>query len=224
MPNKLKLLDLTGNYLSDLKNLKKKPLLNLEHLGLAYNWIENIHNCFDFNNWLSLTSIDLSFNQFTDLIQLTQSLLGLKKLKILQLYGNPVFLLPGYRGFVINSFEGIFFFRNLQYFLKFNINILENDIKLFALDDRAVNREERINFQDFKLYADSINKEALIQIEFKHIKNLNAREQTEIDELAPEAVISKYLIKILTIEDTKSTDENDFTNHKLHSMSKMSFK
>jgi hypothetical protein len=111
-----------------------------------------------------------------------------------------------------------------QDFLTFNVNILENDIKLFALDDRAVNREERINCQDFKLYADSINREALIQIEFKHIKNLNAREQTEIDELAPEAIISKYLIKILTIEDTKSNDENDFTNHKLHSMSKMSFK
>ena len=112
----MKLLDLTGNYLNDLKNLKRKSLLNLEHLGLAYNWIENIHNCFDFNNWQSLTSIDLSFNQFTDLIQLTQSLLGLKKLKILMLYGNPVVLLPGYRGFVINSFDGIYFIYFSRFF------------------------------------------------------------------------------------------------------------
>jgi len=68
------------------------------------------------------------------------------------------------------------------------------------------------------LYADSINKEALIEIEIKHIKNLNVKEQPEIDEGASEAVIIKYLIKILAIEDTNE-NENDFTKHRLHSMS-----
>lgn len=84
------ILDLTGNYLNNLKNFKKKPLINLQHFGLAYNWINDIQGCFEYSNWPSLTSLDLSCNQFTDLVSLTHSLLGLKKLKVLMLYGNPV--------------------------------------------------------------------------------------------------------------------------------------
>lgn len=81
---------MTGNYLHDLKNLKKKSMINLQHLGLAYNWISNIQGCFDYTYWPSLTSLDLSCNQFTDLVSLTNSLLGLKRLKVLMLYGNPI--------------------------------------------------------------------------------------------------------------------------------------
>ena len=44
-------------------------------------------------------------------------------------YFSIVKLLPGYRGYVIDR---------LQY--------------LFSLDDKPINKEERINFQDFKFH------------------------------------------------------------------------
>jgi len=112
---------------------------------------------------------------------------------------------------------------------------------LFALDDKIVSRDERIQSQDFRLYGglfellilysffflydcflfrkDLINKEAAIKIEFKHIKNLNAKEQPEIDEQAPEVMITKYLIKVLSIDENYIDSKSDYSEHKLHSMS-----
>ena len=91
---------------------------------------------------------------------------------------------------------------------------------MFALDDKVINREERLRCQDFKLYADTISKDAIIKIEFKHINNFPNKEQPEIDETAPEAVITRFLIRILIIDEQKES-HNDFTKHKLHSMSNL---
>jgi len=86
--------------------------------------------------------------------------------------------LPGYRGYVVDSFP-----------------------KLFALDDKQISKEERINCLDFKLLAgkslflfrifflnyiffhflkEFINQEAEIKMSFLQLKNLIIPEQPEV--------------------------------------------
>lgn len=71
----------------------------------------------------NLVSLDLSYNNFTDLLSLLSNLVTLKKLRILVLQGNPLALLPGYRGFTIDSLP-----------------------KLCALDDILITPDERHGF------------------------------------------------------------------------------
>lgn len=71
----------------------------------------------------NLVSLDLSYNNFTNLLSLLPKLLTLKKLRVLVLQGNPFALLPGYRGFTIDSLP-----------------------KLCALDDVIITPDERHNF------------------------------------------------------------------------------
>lgn len=51
----------------------------------------------------NLLSLDLSFNNFTDLLGLVSKLATLRKLRVLVLQGNPLALIPGYRGLIIDS-------------------------------------------------------------------------------------------------------------------------
>jgi hypothetical protein len=91
------------------------------------------------------------------LIGLIQDLSSLSKLKVLTLLGNPVTLLPGYRGLIIDNFSN-----------------------LIALDDKVISREERISSLDLKLYADLINKESEVQFHFLQLRNLVVPEQPEV--------------------------------------------
>lgn len=51
----------------------------------------------------NLISLDLSFNNLTELPGLVSQLCSLQKLRILVLQGNPLALVPAYRGFVVDS-------------------------------------------------------------------------------------------------------------------------
>lgn len=51
----------------------------------------------------NLVSLDLSFNSFTDLLGLVSQLSSLQKLRVLVLRGNPLALIPTYRGFLVDS-------------------------------------------------------------------------------------------------------------------------
>ncbi len=90
LPDSLEILDLTGNYLSDLGKMLRKPMINLKHLGLGYNWIQSLSGCCSDLYWPALRSLDLQYNQIDDLLALIQDLAGLSKLKILNLIGNPI--------------------------------------------------------------------------------------------------------------------------------------
>ncbi|XP_048370962.1 leucine-rich repeat-containing protein 43 [Sphaerodactylus townsendi] len=125
LPPTLKVLELCGNELECLKDLCALPPPELQHLGLGHNcqlgssqedYLTNTY-------WPKLVSLDLSYNNFTDLLRLLCKLKTLKKLRVLVLQGNPFALMPGYRGFTIDSLP-----------------------KLCALDDDNITPDERHSF------------------------------------------------------------------------------
>ncbi|KYO39726.1 leucine-rich repeat-containing protein 43 isoform B [Alligator mississippiensis] len=104
LPRTLKVLELCGNKIVALQDLCSHPPPQLQHLGLGYNLLgssEDEHLTGQF--WPNLLSLDLSFNNFTDLLGLVSKLATLRKLRVLVLQGNPLALIPGYRGLIIDS-------------------------------------------------------------------------------------------------------------------------
>ncbi|KAI9100567.1 hypothetical protein DFS34DRAFT_648486 [Phlyctochytrium arcticum] len=134
LPTGLRVLHLNAN------SLRYCPvtthLRDLQHLGLAYNSIANFNSQpvhlnedeprkdhFPERVYLlsdSLVSLDLSWNDFSHLNDLTNYLRLLPHLKILALVGNPITLLQRYRKHVVHYLP--------------NLNVL---------DDEEVGREER---------------------------------------------------------------------------------
>lgn len=62
----------------------------------------------------NLISLDLSFNNLTDLFGLVSQLSSLKKLRILVLQGNPLALIPTYRGFIVDSLPKLSFLDDIH--------------------------------------------------------------------------------------------------------------
>ncbi|KAM3825978.1 MLX-interacting protein isoform 2-T2 [Vipera latastei] len=115
LPPGLKVLELCGNKVQSLKDLCTSPPAGLQHLGLSHNCqlgsSEEQYLTAAF--WPNLVSLDLSYNNFTDLLSLLPMLSTLKKLRILVLQGNPLALFPGYRGFIIDSLSHISVFDDI---------------------------------------------------------------------------------------------------------------
>ncbi|XP_061458526.1 leucine-rich repeat-containing protein 43 isoform X2 [Rhineura floridana] len=127
LPPTLKVLELCGNEVDGLKDLCAPPPPELQHLGLGHNCqlgsSEELYLTGTY--WPNLVSLDLSYNNFTNLLTLLSKLLTMKQLRILVLQGNPLALLPGYRGFTIDSLP-----------------------RLCTLDDVIITPDERHNFLD----------------------------------------------------------------------------
>ncbi|KFO75801.1 Leucine-rich repeat-containing protein 43, partial [Cuculus canorus] len=96
LPRTLKVLELCCNAVADLQDLCTQPPPELQHLGLGYNRLcgpsQDKYLTSDF--WPNLVSLDLSFNNFTDLLGLVSQLSSLQKLRIVVLQGNPLALIP----------------------------------------------------------------------------------------------------------------------------------
>lgn len=91
LPDSLRLLDLSGNQINDLGSLEHRPMIHLEHLGLAYNHLHDLSEYLSPNNWSSLLSLDLSGNHIVNLKELViYKLKLLPKLRNLVLYANPI--------------------------------------------------------------------------------------------------------------------------------------
>ncbi|XP_058014776.1 leucine-rich repeat-containing protein 43 [Ahaetulla prasina] len=135
LPPGLKVLELCGNQVQSLKDLCTSPPARLQHLGLSHNCqlgsSEEQYLAAVF--WPNLVSLDLSYNNFTDLLSLLSTLSNLKKLRILILQGNPFALLPGYRGFTIDSLPHISVF-----------------------DDVIITPEERHNFLNLSTFPEAL--------------------------------------------------------------------
>ncbi|KFW04194.1 Leucine-rich repeat-containing protein 43, partial [Fulmarus glacialis] len=167
LPRTLKVLELCCNAVADLQDLCAQPPPELQHLGLGYNMLcgpsQDKYLTEDF--WPNLVSLDLSFNNLTDLLGLVSQLSGLQKLRILVLQGNPLALIHTYRGFLVDSLP-----------------------KLSILDDIHIGPDERHRFHSLARQPELIRSEARVVVSIGEIKGVpdpSARQQLEVGSEAP---------------------------------------
>ncbi|NWH63547.1 LRC43 protein, partial [Geococcyx californianus] len=167
LPRTLKVLELCCNVVADLQDLCTQPPPELQHLGLGYNRLcgPSWDKCLTADFWPNLVSLDLSFNSFTDLMGLVSQLSSLQKLRILVLQGNPLALIPTYRGFLVDSLP-----------------------KLSVLDDIHIGPDERHRFHGLARQPELVKSEARVVVSVGEIKGApdpSALQQLEVGSKAP---------------------------------------
>ncbi|NXJ35755.1 LRC43 protein, partial [Ciconia maguari] len=167
LPRTLKVLELCCNAVADLRDLCAQPPPELQHLGLGHNRLcspsQDKYLTADF--WPNLVSLDLSFNNFTDLLGLVSQLSSLQKLRVLVLQGNPLALIPTYRGFLVDSLP-----------------------KLSILDDIQIGHDERHQFHGLARQPELVRSEAQVVVSIGEIKGVpdpSAHQQLEVGSEAP---------------------------------------
>ncbi|XP_012586298.1 PREDICTED: leucine-rich repeat-containing protein 43 [Condylura cristata] len=105
LPPTLKVLELYGNQVGSLQGLCARPPPLLQHLGLGHNGLlGTLDSAFlASGHWPNLVSLDLSFNGLTGLQRVLAGLSSLPRLRLLLLQGNPLALVPYYRGLTVDS-------------------------------------------------------------------------------------------------------------------------
>ncbi|XP_045881237.1 leucine-rich repeat-containing protein 43 [Meles meles] len=151
LPPTLKVLELYGNKISSVECLCTRPPPHLQHLGLGHNKLlgplESLYVTADY--WPNLVSLDLSFNDLTDLQGLIASLSTLLHLRVLVLQGNPLALVPYYRGFTIDSLP-----------------------RLCVLDDITVSPSEKHQFRGLSRSGDLLAREAQLVVTIGNVKGV----------------------------------------------------
>lgn len=159
LPKGLQELELAANQISDISALCVCPP-PLIHLGLSYNLISSITGHMKSTSWPHLLSLDLSFNNLADLYHTINVLKMLPKLKNLVLQGNPLALVPGYRGYTIDSIR-----------------------QLTILDDVRISADEKHFFKGLSKLKDVPVDEAQMMISIKTIKGVRMPEEIEDPEI-----------------------------------------
>ncbi|XP_048819755.1 leucine-rich repeat-containing protein 43 [Lagopus muta] len=194
LPRTLKILELCCNAVSDLQGLCAQPPPELQHLGLGYNRLhgplQDKHLTADF--WPNLISLDLSFNNLTDLFGLVSQLSSLKKLRTLVLQGNPLALIPAYRGFVVDSLP-----------------------KLSFLDDIHIGLDERYQFRGLSKQPELIKNEAQVVVSIGKIKGVPDPSTLQELEIGSEAPVITYSYCV-TYEFAAEETEDGGTEVKIH--------
>uniref|UniRef100_A0A8B9Z2K4 Leucine rich repeat containing 43 n=1 Tax=Buteo japonicus TaxID=224669 RepID=A0A8B9Z2K4_9AVES len=196
LPRTLKVLELCCNVVADLQDLCARPPPELQHLGLGYNRLcgPSEHKYLTAAFWPNLVSLDLSFNNFTDLLGLVSQLSSLQKLRILLLQGNPLALIPTYRGFLVDSLP-----------------------RLSILDDIHIGPEERHQFQGL---ARQPGDEAQVVVSIGEIKGVpdpSTRQQLEVGSEAP-VITYSYCVtyKFVEGEEIEGGNPSLFQVTKIH--------
>ncbi|KAJ8779291.1 hypothetical protein J1605_012753 [Eschrichtius robustus] len=144
-------LELYGNKMTSMECLCTRPPPRLQHLGLGHNKLlgplESLYVTSDY--WPNLVSLDLSFNDLTDLQGTVAGLRTLRHLRLLVLQGNPLALVPCYRGFVIDSLSG-----------------------LCVLDDVTVASSEKHLFRGLSHSGDLLAREARLVVTVGHVRGV----------------------------------------------------
>ncbi|KAK2537832.1 Lrrc43 isoform A [Columba livia] len=167
LPRTLKVLELCGNAVADLQGLCAQPPPDLQHLGLGYNRLcsPSQDKYLTAHFWPNLVSLDLSFNNLTDLLGLISQLSSLQKLRILLLQGNPLALIPTYRGFLVDSLP-----------------------KLSILDDIYIWPDERHRFHGLARQPELIRSEVRVVVSIGEIKGVpdpSTHQQLEVSSEFP---------------------------------------
>ncbi|XP_025090647.1 leucine-rich repeat-containing protein 43-like isoform X2 [Pomacea canaliculata] len=163
------MLELCANKISDISALSTHPPL-LVHLGLGYNNISFIGDYITGDIWPSLLSLDLSNNNLTDLLDVVQKFSTLPKLRYLVLTGNPLTLIPGYRGYIIDNLHC-----------------------LTILDDIRISADEKHHFKGLARRREYILDEAKVMLEVKYLKGLPVPEEVKNPDDQPEFPVIERL-------------------------------
>ncbi|XP_075291052.1 leucine-rich repeat-containing protein 43 isoform X2 [Opisthocomus hoazin] len=197
LPRTLKVLELCCNAVADLKDLCTQPPPELQHLGLGHNRLygpsQDKYLTADF--WPNLVSLDLSFNSFMDLPRLVSQLSSLQKLRVLVLQGNPLALIPTYRGFLVDSLP-----------------------KLSFLDDIHIGPDERHQFHGLARQPELIRNEARVVVsvgEIKGVPDPSALQQLEVGSEAPE-ITYRYCVTYEFVEGEEIGDGSSTEVTKIH--------
>nr|XP_008119554.1 PREDICTED: leucine-rich repeat-containing protein 43 [Anolis carolinensis] len=171
LPPTLKVLELCGNKVDSLKDLCAHAPPSLQHLGLGYNCELGSpeERYLTANFWPSLVSLDLSYNNFNNLLSLISKLMTLEMLRILVLQGNPLSLLPVYRGFTIDSLP-----------------------QLCTLDDMTVTPDERRYFLGLAHEPELLRRHTKMIVSVGRIRGVPYPVVSEEVETGPEAPIITY--------------------------------
>ncbi|NWI50855.1 LRC43 protein, partial [Calyptomena viridis] len=175
LPRTLKVLELCCNTVGDLQDLCAQPPPELQHLGLGHNRLRGPSRdkflTEDF--WPNLISLDLSFNNLSDLLGLVSQLSSLQKLRILVLQGNPLALIPTYRGFLVDSLP-----------------------RLSILDDIHIGHDERQQFHGLARQPELSRSEARVVVsvgETKGVPDTSTLQQLEVGSKAPVITYSYFV-------------------------------
>ncbi|XP_025018846.1 leucine-rich repeat-containing protein 43 [Python bivittatus] len=187
LPPGLKVLELCGNEVQSLKDLCTSPPAGLQHLGLGHNCqlgsSEEQYLADTF--WPNLVSLDFSYNNFTNLLSLLSKLLTLNKLRILVLQGNPFALLPGYRGFTVDSLPQISVF-----------------------DDVIITPDERHNFLNLTSYPELLLHDVKLIVTIGKIRGVPNPVGPEELENSPDSPVITYSYYV-TYEFAKGEKKGD---------------
>uniref|UniRef100_A0A493SSM6 Leucine rich repeat containing 43 n=1 Tax=Anas platyrhynchos platyrhynchos TaxID=8840 RepID=A0A493SSM6_ANAPP len=122
----------------------------------------------------NLVSLDLSFNNLTELLELVSQLSSLQKLRVLVLQGNPLALIPAYRGFVVDGLP-----------------------QLSVLDDIHIEPDERHQFRGLaRQPGELIRSEAQVVVSIGKIKGVpdpSTLQELEVDTKAA-AITYSYCV------------------------------
>ncbi|XP_050002491.1 leucine-rich repeat-containing protein 43 isoform X2 [Alexandromys fortis] len=151
LPQTLKVLELYGNLITSMECLCSPPPPKLQHLGLGHNKLlgplESLY--VTSRNWPNLVSLDLGFNELTDLQSMIAGLCTLKHLRLLVLQGNPLALVPYYRGFTVDSLA-----------------------RLCVLDDITVSPSEKHQFRGLSIHGDLLAREAQFLVTIGNVRGV----------------------------------------------------
>ncbi|XP_009996747.1 PREDICTED: leucine-rich repeat-containing protein 43 [Chaetura pelagica] len=197
LPQTLKVLELCCNAVADLQDLCAQPPPELQHLGLGYNRLSGPlqDKCLTVDFWPNLVSLDLSFNNLTDLLGLVSQLSSLPKLRVLVLQGNPLALIPTYRGFLVDSLP-----------------------KLSILDDIHIEPDERLQFHGLAMQPELARSEARVVVsvgEIKGVPDPSAWQQLEAESEAP-LITYSYCVTYEFAEGEEVEDRSSTEDTKIH--------
>ncbi|KAJ3171796.1 Leucine-rich repeat-containing protein 43 [Geranomyces variabilis] len=105
VPSNLQILTVNANMLPAVPTIPH--LTKLIHIGMSHNQITSLSPCEQAFAAPKLMSVDASWNHIDDLEETMRVALRWQKLRSLVLMGNPVFLIPGYRQYVLSRLPAL---------------------------------------------------------------------------------------------------------------------
>jgi hypothetical protein len=123
----------------------------------------------------TIISLDLSYNNFEDIVMILNVLTQIRNLKILSFMGNPIFLLPHYKQIIISKFNSI-----------------------TILDEKKINISEKEEYNDFyNLYQNETD--LCLNVSIKSVINVDGPPEYNDEILEPGQGATEYVYSIKII-------------------------